>query len=135
FTHHSQFPGKRERESNVVGTPVWPGYAFRTIGLALSVTAVLFLLGGLVQINPVWEWGPYHTYQSTNGAQPDWYLGWLIGALRLVPSFDVTIGDYTLIPNPFWGGILFPTLVFGFLYAWPAIERRRTGDHAQHNLL
>ena len=32
--------------------------------------------------------GPYHTYLSTNGAQPDWYLGWLIGALRLVPGFD-----------------------------------------------
>jgi quinol---cytochrome-c reductase cytochrome b subunit len=135
FTHHSQFPGKREREENVVGVPAWPGYTFRTTGLALSVTAVLFLLGGLVQINPIWEWGPYHTYQSTNGAQPDWYLGWLIGALRLTPGWEPHIGHYTLIPNAFWGGVLFPLVVFAFLFAWPSIERRITRDYDYHHLL
>jgi ubiquinol-cytochrome c reductase cytochrome b subunit len=72
---------------------------------------------------------------GTNGAQPDWYLGWLIGALRLMPGFDLTIGNFTLVPNPFWGGVLFPLLVFGILVAWPALERRRTGDRAFHNLL
>ena len=72
---------------------------------------------------------------GTNGAQPDWYLGWLIGALRLMPGFDVTIGSYTLIPNPFWGGVLFPLLVFAFLFLWPTIERRRLGDDEFHNLL
>ena len=88
-----------------------------------------------MQINPVWLWGPYHTYSSTNGAQPDWYLGWLIGALRLVPGFDFTIGSYTVVPNPFWGGAGFPLVVFGFLYFWPWLERRFTGDQAFHNLL
>ena len=96
---------------------------------------MLFLFGGLVQINPVWLWGPYHTYIATNGAQPDWYLGWLIGGLRLMPGFDVVVGHYTVIPNPFWGGALFPLIVFGFLYAWPYVERRFTGDDAFHNLL
>ena len=47
---------------------------------------MLFLLGGLIQINPIWQWGPYHPYLSENGAQPDWYIGWLIGALRLMPN-------------------------------------------------
>jgi ubiquinol-cytochrome c reductase cytochrome b subunit len=79
--------------------------------------------------------GPYHTYSSTNGAQPDWYLGWLIGALRLVPGFDWTIGNYTLVPNPFWGGAGFPLVVFAFLLLWPWLERRVTGDSAFHNLL
>jgi ubiquinol-cytochrome c reductase cytochrome b subunit len=88
-----------------------------------------------VQINPIWLWGPYHTYLSTNGAQPDWYLGWLIGGLRLVPGFDVTIGHYTVVPNPFWGGAAFPLVVFGFLYLWPYFERRVSGDYAFHNLL
>jgi ubiquinol-cytochrome c reductase cytochrome b subunit len=133
--HHTQFAGRRETERNVVGTPMWPGYALRSIGLFLAVAGVLFLLGGLIQINPVWLWGPYEPYQATNGAQPDWYLGWLIGALRLMPAFDVTIGDYTLIPNPFFGGVLFPLAIFGFLFAWPSIERRITGDRSQHNLL
>ena len=96
---------------------------------------MLFLLGGLVQINPIWLWGPYHVAQGTNGAQPDWYLGWLIGALRLVPSFDVTIGHYTLVPNPFWGGALFPLLVFLILYLSPWLERRLTGEYGFRNLL
>jgi ubiquinol-cytochrome c reductase cytochrome b subunit len=99
------------------------------------VTAVLFLLGGLVQINPIWLWGPYHVADGTNGAQPDWYLGWLIGALRLMPGFDVTIGSYTLVPNAFWGGAAFPMLVFGVLFAWPWLERKVTRDRAFHNLL
>jgi ubiquinol-cytochrome c reductase cytochrome b subunit len=62
-------------------------------------------------------------------------MGWLIGALRLMPPIELTIGHWTLIPNPFFGGALFPLLVFGFLYAWPAIERRITGDYARHELL
>ncbi len=135
FTHHSQFRGSREREDNVVGTPLWPGYVFRTIGLGLAVSAVLFLLGGLVQINPVWEWGPYRPDLSTNGAQPDWYLGWLIGALRLMPGWEPHIGDYTLIPNAFWGGVFFPLVVFATLFTWPSLERWITGDRGYHNLL
>jgi ubiquinol-cytochrome c reductase cytochrome b subunit len=133
--HHTQFRGRRETERKVVGVPTFPGQAPRSIGLAFAVAAVLFLLGGLVQINPIWQWGPYHLAQGTNGAQPDWYLGWLIGALRLVPSFDWTIGNYTLVPNPFWGGAGFPLAVFAILFAWPWLERRLTGDRAFHNLL
>ena len=133
--HHTQFRGPRATERKVVGIPMFPGYAPRSIGLALAVASVLILLGGLVQINPIWQWGPYHLAQGTNGAQPDWYLGWLIGALRLVPSFDWTIGNYTLVPNPFWGGAGFPLVVFAILYAWPSLERRISGDRAFHNLL
>jgi ubiquinol-cytochrome c reductase cytochrome b subunit len=133
--HHSQFRGPLRTEHNVVGTPMWPGYALRSLGLFAAVAAVLFLLGGLVQINPIWEWGPYHTYIGSNGAQPDWYLGWLIGGLRLMPAFEPQIGGYTLIPNPFWGGVAFPTVVFLMLYAWPAIERRLSRDRSQHHLL
>ncbi len=134
--HHTQFRQKRSQtERAVVGVPTFPGQAPRSLGLLFAVAGVLFLLGGLVQINPIWLWGPYHTYSSTNGAQPDWYLGWLIGGLRLVPSIDVTIGRYTLIPNAFWGGAAFPLVVIGFLYLWPWLERRFTGDHSFHNVL
>jgi ubiquinol-cytochrome c reductase cytochrome b subunit len=133
--HHTQFAGGRRTERRVVGLRAYPGYAPRTLALAFAVCAVLFLLGGLVQINPVWLWGPYETAQATNGAQPDWYLGWLIGGLRLMPGFDVTIGDYTLVPDPFWGGAAFPLVVFLVLFAWPALERRFAGDEAFHHLL
>jgi ubiquinol-cytochrome c reductase cytochrome b subunit len=133
--HHTQFGGRRKTERTVVGLPAFPGYAPRSIGLALGVAAVLFLLGGLVQINPIWLWGPYHVGDATNGAQPDWYLGWLSGALRLMHGFDVTIGHYTLVPNPFWGGAGFPLVVMLFLFLYPSLERRFSGDQAFHNLL
>jgi ubiquinol-cytochrome c reductase cytochrome b subunit len=133
--HHTQFLGPRGTEKKVVGMPTFPAYAPRTLGLLFAVAAVLFLMGGLIQINPIWQWGPYHISQATNGAQPDWYLGWLIGALRLIPSFDVVIGNYTLVPNPFWGGAGFPLFVFLVLFLWPSLERRVTGDYAFHNLL
>jgi ubiquinol-cytochrome c reductase cytochrome b subunit len=135
-SHHTQFRrSPRQTERRLVGLPAFPAQVPRSLGLMFAVAAALFALGGLVQVNPVWQWGPYELAQGTNGAQPDWYLGWLIGALRLVPGFDVTIGDYTLIPNPFWGGVLFPTVVMLTMLAWPSIERRITGDHAVHNLL
>jgi ubiquinol-cytochrome c reductase cytochrome b subunit len=134
--HHTQFRReRRQTERKIVGVPTFPGQTPRSLGLFLATAGILFLLGGLVQINPIWQWGPYHTYASTNGAQPDWYLGWLIGALRLVPGFDVSIGHYTLVPNPFWGGALFPLVAFAFAYAWPFIERRFTGDYGYHNVL
>jgi ubiquinol-cytochrome c reductase cytochrome b subunit len=114
---------------------MWPGYALRSIGLMFAVAGVLFLLGGLVQINPVWQWGPFHTYLSENGAQPDWYIGWLIGALRLMPNYEPAIGNYTLIPNPFWGGAAFPIFVFLILFLWPSLERRFTRDRRRHDLL
>jgi ubiquinol-cytochrome c reductase cytochrome b subunit len=133
--HHTQFKRKRETERRIVGVPTWPGQAPRSLGLAFATAGVLFLLGGLVQINPIWLWGPYHTYLATNGAQPDWYLGWLIGGLRLVPGFDVVIDGYTLVPGPFWGGVAFPTVVLGFVYTWPWIERRLTGDREYHNIV
>jgi ubiquinol-cytochrome c reductase cytochrome b subunit len=132
---HTQFPGVRATEFNVIGSPLWPSYALRSLSLMLFVAGVLFLLGGLVQINPIWLYGPYHPYEATNGAQPDWYVGWLIGALRLMPPLEIHVFGYTLVPNAFFGGALFPLIVFALLYSWPAIERKITGDDRRHDLL
>jgi quinol---cytochrome-c reductase cytochrome b subunit len=134
--HHTQFRRyKRQSNRKLIGIPTFPGQTPRSLGLLIGTAGVLFLLGGLIQINPIWLWGPYDVSRSTNGAQPDWYLGWLIGALRLVPHFDVVIAGYTLVPNPFWGGALFPLIVLGVLMAWPFVERRITGDYGFHNVL
>jgi ubiquinol-cytochrome c reductase cytochrome b subunit len=133
--HHTQFrESPRHTQRRIVGVPLFPGQAPRSLALMSFVAGILFLLGGLVQINPIWQWGPFEPWLGTNGAQPDWYLGWLIGALRLMPSFDVTIGHFTLIPNPFWGGVLFPLFVLAVLAAFPWIERRLTGDRTAHNI-
>jgi ubiquinol-cytochrome c reductase cytochrome b subunit len=133
--HHTQFRGRRKTERKVVGTPTYPGQTPKSLGLAFGTTSLLFLLGGFVQINPIWLWGPYETYLSTNGAQPDWYLGWLIGGLRLMPDWEPHAFGYTFVPNPFWGGAAFPLVVFAILALWPTIERRVTGDRGFHNLL
>jgi ubiquinol-cytochrome c reductase cytochrome b subunit len=133
--HHTQFRGPRRTEKRLVGVPTFPGQVPRSLGLMFAVFSALFLLGGLVQINPIWLWGPYHVADGTNGAQPDWYLGWLIGALRLMPGFDITIAGRTVVPNPFWGGLLFPTVVFGLLFLWPTLDRWLSGDRRRHNLL
>ncbi|HEY3866666.1 MAG TPA: cytochrome b [Solirubrobacteraceae bacterium] len=133
---HSQFRGPGAREDNVVGTPMWPGYALRSLGLFVAVAAVLVLMGGLIQINPVWLWGPYHPYIGTNGAQPDWYLGWLIGALRLMPNLEIRVFGHTLVPNPFFGGVLFPGIVFALLYMLPWLDKRFISrDSRRHDLL
>jgi ubiquinol-cytochrome c reductase cytochrome b subunit len=133
--HHTQFrePGRTER--NVVGAPMWPAYALRSLGLLCAVASMLFLLGGLVQINPIWQWGPYEPWLSTNGAQPDWFLGWLIGGLRMMPPLEIQFWGRTWVPNPFWGGAFFPLVVFGVLYAIPWLDRRMTRDRRLHHLL
>ena len=134
--HHTQFRGPGRAERNVVGTPMWPGYALRSLSWFAAVAAVLVLLGGLVQINPIWQWGPYEIQQGTNGAQPDWYLGWLIGAMRIMPALEIRFAGHTWVPNPFFGGVLFPSIVFAVLYAWPWIEQSFiTRDATDHHLL
>jgi len=133
--HHTQFrESRRHTQRRIIGVPLFPGQTPRSLALMFYVAAILFLLGGLVQINPIWQWGPFEPWLATNGAQPDWYLGWLIGALRLMPSFDVTVGHFTLIPNPFWGGVLFPGVVLMVLATFPWVEARLTGDRRVHNL-
>ena len=131
---HTQFPGKGRRERNVVGSYLWPNYAAKSMGLFFLVSAVLAALGGLAQINPVWLYGPFHPEIVTTAAQPDWYVGWLEGALRLFPGWEPEVFGITL-PNAFFPGALLPGITFGLLYAWPFLEARFTGDHDEHHLL
>lgn len=117
---------------------MWPGFALKSIALFFATAAVLAGMGGLAQINPIWIYGPFRTAIATtavtSASQPDWYVGWLDGALRLYPAWELRIGGFS-IPNPFVPGVLMPTIVFAVLYAWPWLERRVTADTEAHNLL
>src|SRR4029453_4726711 len=128
------FPGHGRAERNVVGKRLWPEQTFKSVSLLLFVTAVLALLGGLAQINPVCQYGPFLAYNVSSPAQPDWYIGFLDGALRLGPPWDLTLWGFT-ISEVFWPAILFPGVAFGILTLWPWIERRFTRDRAEHHLL
>jgi ubiquinol-cytochrome c reductase cytochrome b subunit len=131
---HTQFPGAGRTEQNVVGSRLWPTYAARSIGLFMLVVAVLAALAGLFQINPIWLYGPFQPAAVSTAAQPDWYLGWTEGALRLVPAFRLHVLGYR-VPEVLVPGVILPMLTFTALYAWPFVERRITSDRAETHLL
>ena len=131
---HTQFAGRGRTERNVVGSKLWPTFTAKTLGLFFFVFAVCAALGGLAQINPVWLYGPFQPAAVSAGSQPDWYIDWLEGALRLMPPWELRVGGFE-IPNPFFPGVLLPGITFTILYLWPYIEERFTKDHAQHHLL
>jgi ubiquinol-cytochrome c reductase cytochrome b subunit len=131
---HTQFAGDGRTEHNVVGSRLWPTYAARSAGMFAAVFALVAALGGLAQINPLWLYGPYHTGAVTTAAQPDWYMGWLEGALRVFPPWRLHLWNHT-VSELFWPGVVLPGLTFALLYAWPFIEAKVTRDHANHELL
>jgi ubiquinol-cytochrome c reductase cytochrome b subunit len=131
---HTDFPARGRRESNVVGPKAWPTYSTYSIGLFFAVFAVVMAMGGLVQIGPVWLYGPFRPEQVPSPAQPDWWLGWLEGALRIFPPWETRFLGVE-IPNPFYPGVLLPTVVFGVLYLWPFLEPRFTRDRGPHHVL
>jgi ubiquinol-cytochrome c reductase cytochrome b subunit len=132
---HTNYPGPGRTERTIVGSRLWPTYAAKSVGLCLIVFACITALAGLVQINPIWLYGPYNSAASQPLAQPDWYLGWIEGAMRLFPGVNLRIG-HGLIPELFFSGALLPCLVFAALYAYPFVERFFfTNDEEYHNVL
>jgi len=131
---HTQFRGGRARESNVIGPAFWPTQVFVSTGLFFLTAAFMALLGGLVQVNPIWAYGPFDATVVSSPAQPDWYVGWLDGALRIFPAFEPTILGIT-IPSPFIPGIVIPGIVLTVVALWPFVEARLTGDDREHHLL
>jgi ubiquinol-cytochrome c reductase cytochrome b subunit len=131
---HTHFPGDGRTETNIQGERLWPRYALKSAGLFFIIAAVVSLLGGLAQINPIWLYGPYNAHIVSGGSQPDWYFGWLEGALRLFPNYEIRFFGFD-IPNVFYPGVLLPGVVFTAMFVWPWIERAITGDRAIHDLL
>ncbi len=131
---HTQFRGGQASETNVVGRAFWPSQVFKSLGLLLLTAAVLGVMGGLIQINPIWAYGPFDATRVSAPSQPDWYVGWLDGALRLFPPIEITLLGIT-VPSAFIPGVLIPGIAFGIMTLWPFIEAFVTGDHREHHLL
>lgn len=134
YQKHTHFPGPGAREDNVVGERALPGFGSRTVANGVCVLAVLGLLAGVFQINPVFLWGPYAPTQVSTYIQPDFYAGFLIGGLRLWPRWEFHLGAYT-VPAPFWVGLVLPLVMFALLAAYPWLDRVRTGDRGAHQVL
>ncbi|MBV8462316.1 MAG: ubiquinol-cytochrome c reductase cytochrome b subunit [Acidimicrobiales bacterium] len=132
---HTQFEGEGRTEDNVVGSPMFPTFAAKTTGFLLMVTAACALLGAFAQINPIWQFGSYDASKISYAVQPDWYMGWLDGALRIMPSWEFAGVGHTIPFEVLLPAVVFPGLIFTICLMWPAIERRVTGDDELHNLL
>ena len=132
---HTQFAGPGKTNDNVVGVPVMPVFAAKAGGFFFIVFGVIMVIAATVTINPIWNYGPYDPSPVSAGTQPDWYIGFADGALRLAPShLDFIVFGYTLSM-----GILLPLLVLpiflGLVAFYPFIEAWVTGDKREHHIL
>ena len=131
---HPQYPGRGRSEGNVVGVRMLPDYATRSAALFAVTVGVLAAMAALFQVNPVWTYGPANPAHVSGGSTSPWYFGWVDGAVRLWPAWDIHVGHYT-IPAGFWPSMVFLPLSFVALALYPALESRFTRDAAQHHLL
>src|SRR5690606_18583544 len=132
---HTQFAGPGRTNDNVVGVPVMPVFAAKAGGFFFVVFGVLVLIASFFSINAVWVYGPYDPSPVSAGTQPDWYIGFADGALRLVPpGWEFLLFGYTVSMN-----ILVPLVVLGvfivLVLVYPFIEAWITGDNREHHLL
>ena len=135
YHKHTQWPGPGRTEKNVVGFPMLPVYAAKAGGFFFIVSGITATMGGLLAINPVWKYGPYDPTKVTAGSQPDWYMGWPDGALRIMPGWETHLWGHTLSWNVFLPIIVLPGLMFTILLLLPFLEAWVTGDRREHHLL
>jgi ubiquinol-cytochrome c reductase cytochrome b subunit len=77
--------------------------------------------------------GPYIVAQASNASQPDWFLFWVEGAIRIYPPIDVEMLG-TVFSGPFVGGIVLPILFILAMAGYPWLERHVVGDdHRAHH--
>jgi ubiquinol-cytochrome c reductase cytochrome b subunit len=135
YQKHTQYPGMGRTEHNVVGYHLYPIYTAKAGGFFFIVFGLTVLLGAIATINPIWMFGPYTPTQITAGSQPDWYMGWLEGTLRLMPNWEITAWHHTLSLNVLIPALVVPGILFTMLGAYPFIEQWVTGDKRDHNVL
>jgi ubiquinol-cytochrome c reductase cytochrome b subunit len=132
---HTQWPGKRQGQHREVGVSTYPVFALKTTTLFIFVFGILTLLSAVAQINPIWLFGPYHPLYISSASQPDWYIGFLEGSLRLMPGVLSNTGGYTWAWNVFIPAALLPGMFFLLMGAYPFFEQWVTGDRRTHQVL
>jgi ubiquinol-cytochrome c reductase cytochrome b subunit len=131
---HTQWPAEHRTNNNVVGAPFYPAFMAKTGGFFFATFAVTAGLSALVQINPVWLYGPYNPMQVGAGSQPDFYIGWLEGSLRMMPNWETHVDGHTISWNVLIPAVVLPGILFTAMAVYPFIEAWVTGDHAMHNI-
>jgi len=135
YQKHTQYPLPGRTQHNAVGYPFFPVYTAKAGGFFFIVFGVSAFLGALATINPVWLFGPYEPTQISAGSQPDFYMGFLEGALRMMPGLETHLWGYTISWNVLVPALLLPGLLFTLLGLYPFIEQFATGDRSEHHIL
>ncbi|MFT4108824.1 cytochrome b [Propionicimonas sp.] len=135
YHKHTQWPGPGRTQRNVQGYPLFPIYVAKAGGFFFIVFGVTILMGAFMQINPVWLFGPYNPSQVTAGSQPDWYMGFVEGAIRIMPNWEWHVLGTTWSWNVFIPFMGLMGLLFTGLALYPFIEAWITGDRSEHHLL
>ena len=135
YQKHTQFPGPGRTEKNVVGYPLMPTYMAKAGGFFFIVFGVIAFLSAVASINPIWLYGPYTPGQISAGSQPDWYMGWLDGLVRMAPPLETHAFGNTISWNILIPGLIVPGILFTGMALYPFIESWFTGDKREHHLL
>ena len=135
YQKHTQYPGPGRTEKNVVGYPLMPIYMAKAGGFFFIVFGFTAFLGAVASINPIWLFGPYTPAQITAGSQPDWYMGWLDGLVRMAPPLETHAFGHTISWNILIPGLIIPGILFTGMALYPFIESWMTGDKREHHLL
>ncbi|MGW9029449.1 cytochrome bc1 complex cytochrome b subunit [Streptomyces sp. NPDC055722] len=134
YHKHTQFAGPGKTERNVVGAPFFPVYLAKAGGFFFLVFGVIALVAAVATVNPIWVYGPFRADQVSTGAQPDWYLGFAEGLVRIMPGWEIDLWGHTLVL-----GVLIPVVVFPLLLVligvYPFVEAWVTKDRREHHLL
>ncbi|WP_327298099.1 MULTISPECIES: ubiquinol-cytochrome c reductase cytochrome b subunit [unclassified Streptomyces] len=135
FYHkHTQFAGPGKTNNNVVGMPLLPVYMAKAGGFFFLVFGVIAAMAAIASINPIWEIGPYRPDQVSTGAQPDWYMGFSEGLVRIMPGWEINAWGHTLVLGVFIPIVVFPLVLVG-IGVYPFIESWITGDKREHHIL
>jgi ubiquinol-cytochrome c reductase cytochrome b subunit len=131
---HTQMPGKGRTDANVVGVPTYPYFMAKTGAFFFFTFAALALASTFAQINPVWLYGPYTPVAMSAGSQPDFYMGMLEGALRVMVPWEWNIFGHTFSFNVFIPALLPLGVIFTGAALWPFLESWVTGDKREHHV-
>ncbi len=131
---HTQMPGKGRTGQNVVGAPMYPYFMAKTGAFFFFIFAALALASTLAQINPIWIYGPYNPLAISSGSQPDFYMGFLEGSLRMMPAWQWVVFGHTFAFNVFIPALLPLGIVMTGAALWPFIEQWITGDKREHHV-
>jgi ubiquinol-cytochrome c reductase cytochrome b subunit len=131
---HTQMPGKGRTNQNVVGAPMYPYFMAKTGAFFFFVFAALALAATFAQINPIWLYGPFNPVAMSAGSQPDFYMGMLEGALRVMPAWQWVVFGHTFAFNVFIPALVPLGLVFTLAAIWPFLEQWVTGDRREHHI-